>query len=171
MHPSPEHRYVLSLGHLSSPRDAASVLENARRLQTEAQAGEPQPLLLSGKHLVLLCEDDTDACAVLFRRAAGELGAHVAHIRPSASGLATPPEVQRTARMLGRLYDAVECQGMATALVRQLRRDAGVPVYDGIASREHPSAELAESLGAGGSPADRRRFVLQAALLQTIANL
>ena len=171
MHALPEHRDVLSLGHLSSPRDVASVLDNARRLQRQAQAGETHPLLLRGKHLGLLCEDDTDACATLFCRAALELGAHVAHIRPSASGLATPPDVQRTARILGRLYDAVECQGMPTALVRQLRRDAGVPVYDGIASREHPSAGLADSLGAGGSPADKRRFVLQAALLQTIANL
>ena len=173
MHPTLSHHGVLAFDPLA-PRDVSFVLDNARALQLAAEAGELRALL-RGRKLGLLCEADCEAdCdgdAALFRRAAVELGAHVAHIRPSLTELSTAQEVQHTARMLGRLYDAVECQGMATALVRQLRRDAGVPVYDGIASREHPSAELAESLGAGGSPADRRRFVLQAALLQTIANL
>lgn len=151
-----------------SPRDVTAVLANARTLQRAAEAGTTQPLL-RGKNLGLLCEADDDGDAALFRRAAVELGAHVAHIRPSLSELSTPQEVQHTARMLGRLYDAVECQGMAPALVQQVGNDAGVPVYDGIASQDHPTAKLAELLGRDTSPADNRRFVLQAVLLTTIA--
>jgi len=151
-----------------SPRDVTAVLANARTLQRAAEAGKTQPLL-RGKNLGLLCEADGDADAALFRRAAVELGAHVAHIRPSLSELSTPQEVQHTARMLGRLYDAVECQGMAPALVQQVGADAGVPVYDGIASQDHPTAKLAELLGGDTSPADNRRFVLQAVLLSAIA--
>ena len=169
MHPLPQQRSVLSLDPLSSPRNLALVLDNARQLQSAAQAGASHPLL-RGKKLGLLCEDAADPCATLFRLAAVELGAHVAHIQPSLSGFATPQNVQHTARMLGRLYDAVECQGMAATLVRQVRRDAGVPVYDGIASGNHPTAGLAEQLGDGSSAADKRRFVLQAALLQTITD-
>ena len=127
-----------------------------------------QPLL-RGKNLGLLCEADDDGDAALFRRAAVELGAHVAHIRPSLSELSTPQEVQHTARMLGRLYDAVECQGMAPALVQQVGNDAGVPVYDGIASQDHPTARLAALLDGDAAPADNRRFVLQAVLLSTLA--
>ncbi len=170
MHLLPEHRGVLSLDHLSSPRDMALVLDNARRLQRMARAGDIQPLL-RGKKLGLLCEDDTEPQATLFRRAAVQLGAHVAHIRPSLAGLRTPEDVQHTAHMLGRLYDALECQGMASAVVRQLRRAAGIPVYDGIASPDHPTAALAGSLADDGPAADCRCFVLQAALLQTTANL
>lgn len=151
-----------------SPRVVSAVLANARTLQRAAQAGATQPLL-RGKNLGLLCEADNDVDATLFRRATVDLGAHVAHIRPSLSELSTPQEVQHTARMLGRLYDAVECQGMASALVQQIGRDAGVPVYDGIASSGHPTATLAELLGGDASPADSRRFVLQAVLLNTIA--
>lgn len=166
----PEHRSVLSLDHLSSPRDVSSVLDNARRLQKAAEAGEI-PALLRGKRLGLLCEDDTGASATLFRGAATELGAHVAHLRPSLSGLATPQDVQHTAHMLGRLYDAVECQGLDKALVSQLRRAAGIPVYDGLTLQDHPTAGLARLLDHGATAPDQRRFVLQAALLQTIANL
>ena len=151
-----------------SPRDVTAVLASARTLQRAAGAGKVQPLL-RGKNLGLLCDANEDGDAALFRRAAVELGAHVAHIRPSLSELSTPQEVQHTARLLGRLYDAVECQGMAPALVQQVGSDAGVPVYDGIASRNHPTAHLAELLDGDASPADNRRFVLQAVLLNTIA--
>ncbi len=165
-----EPRSVLSLDHLSSRRDLASVLAGAGRLQRAAtDAGGVLPLL-RGKKLGLLCEDDTTADAQLFRRSAEELGAHVAHIRPSLSDLTTAPEVRHTANMLGRLYDAVECQDLSPALVREVRKGAGIPVYDGVGLQHHPTAILIESLDNSNSAADRRRFVLQAALLQTIAN-
>ena len=151
-----------------SPRDVNAVLACARSLQRAAQAGTTQPLL-RGKNLGLLCEND-DADAALFRRAASELGAHVAHIRPSLSDLSTTKEVQHTARMLGRLYDAVECLGLSPALVRQVGDEAGVPVYDGIASPRHATAQLARQLGGNASDADNRRFVLQAVLLNTLGH-
>ena len=166
MYPTLKHSLVAFEN--MSPRDVSAVLASARTLQRAAQAGTTQPLL-RGKNLGLLCEADDDLDAALFRRAVVELGAHVAHIRPSLSELSTPQEVQHTARMLGRLYDAVECQGMAPALVQQVGTEAGVPVYDGIASQDHPTAKLAELLGDEASPADNRRFVLQAVLLSTIA--
>src|SRR5256885_17051908 len=121
-----------------SPRDMNAVLASARSLQRAAQAGATQPLL-RGKNLGLLCEAN-DANADLFRRAASELGAHVAHIRPSLSDLSTPKEVQHTARMLGKLYDAVECQGMAPGLVRQVGDVAGGPGYRARPSPPRPPA-------------------------------
>ena len=158
-----------------APHDVAFVLDNARALQLAAQVGDARALL-RGRKFALMCEMDNDSDndndsasdAALFRRAAVELGAHVAHIRPSLTELSTPQEVLHTACMLGRLYDAVECQGMAADLVHRLGADAGVPVYDAIASQHHPTAKLDGLLG-GDSPAlDKRRFVLQAVLLSTV---
>ena len=172
MHPTLSHHGVLAFDPIA-PRDVAFVLDNARALQLAAQAGELRTLL-RGRKFGLLCEVDNDSDsdrardAALFRRAAVELGAHVAHIRPSLTDLSTPQEVQNTARMLGRLYDAVECQGMAPELVHQMGVDAGVPVYDGIASQRHPTAKLDELLGGDDSKLDKRRFVLQAVLLSTV---
>ena len=169
MHPTLSHHDVLAFDPIA-PRDVAFVLDNARSLQRAAAAGELQASL-RGRKLGLLCEvdDEDDGDAALFRRAAVELGAHVAHIRPSLTELSTRPEVQRTARMLGRLYDAIECQGMATDLVHQVGVEAGVPVYDGVASPNHPTARLVDLLDGDALKPDKRRFVLQAVLLSTIA--
>lgn len=148
-------------------RDFGAVLTHARALQRAADSGATQPLL-RGKKLGLLCDRDDAGEAALFRRAAVELGAHVAHVRPSLSEASTEQEVLNLAQLLGRLYDAVECQGMAPALVRRVGESAGVPVYDGIAAATHPTAALCSLLEGDAAPADKRRFVLQAVLVSTI---
>ena len=150
-----------------TPADLAAVLAAARTLRESGGAGSTRDAL-RGKKIGMLCETNDAPDAVLFRGAALALGAHVAHLRPSLSALSTPQEVQDTARMLGRLYDAVECQGMASGLVRQMGIDAGVPVYDGLASARHSTARLAERLEGDDTSADKRRIVLQAMLLATI---
>jgi ornithine carbamoyltransferase len=149
-----------------SPREFHATLTRARSLLRAAKAGQTQPLL-RGRNLGLLCEGD-EAEADLFCRAAAELGAHVAHIRPHLDDSSTPPDVEHTAHLLGRLYDAVECQGMTPALVQQLQAGAGVPVYDGIAASRHPSAGLAKQLAEEAGEADSRRFIVQAVLLDSL---
>ena len=152
-----------------SPRELAALVEDARSLQRAAEAGTTQPLL-RGRQLGLLCAADAgDADLALFDRAAAELGAHVAHIRPELTELTDLQQVANTAHALGRLYDALVCQGMAPALVQRLIADAGIPVYDGIASPDHPIAKAAARLGRASSAADRRRFLLQALLLKAVA--
>lgn len=167
MHPTLSHHGDLAFDPLA-PRDVSIVLDNARALQQATEAGELRTLL-RGRKLGLLCGDGGDDDALLFCRAAAELGAHVAHIRPSLTELSSPQEVSHTARMLGRLYDAVECQGMSAALVHQMGVDAGVPVFDGVASHAHPTARLANLIAGNASQLDKRCIVVQAVLLSTIS--
>jgi len=143
---------------------AEALLASARLLQ-RADAGAETESLLRGKNLGLVCESEHDADAILFREAAAALGASVSHIRPDLAppGGATGP--LRTARLLGRLYDGIECQGMAPVLVCQLAREAGVPVFDGLATCAHPSAPLARQLPGADSPERKRRLIVQAMLL------
>jgi ornithine carbamoyltransferase len=150
-----------------SPIDETAVLDQARRLQRLAAAGRVQPLL-RGKNLGLLCADDTQPQALLFRQAASELGAHVAHIGMSLSERSSTQEVDHTARMLGRLYDAVECQGLPSALVLQMAAEAGIAVYDALAGNDALLARLACQLGDEADLALSRRHALQALLLHTI---
>lgn len=166
MHPTLSYYGDLACEPLA-PRDVGIVLDNARALQGASEAGELRALL-RGRKLGLLCEADGDDEAVLFCRAAAELGAHVAHIRPSLTELSPPQEVRHTSLMLGRLYDAVECQGMSPALVHQMGVDAGVPVFDGVASQTHPTARLADLIAGEASQLDKRCIVVQAVLLSTI---
>lgn len=151
-----------------SPLNVASLLCHARILQRAALEGTTRQLL-RGKNLGLLCEAQPDEAQALFRRAAEELGAHVAVMRSSLSLASTPQEVRHTARMLGRLYEALECQGLDRVLVERIGQHAGIPVFDGAAMKGHPADRLAELLGDRTSLADNRRFVLQALLLEAIA--
>jgi ornithine carbamoyltransferase len=152
-----------------SPLDVARLLCRARILQRAVLEGSPPPLLLRGKNLAVLRETPDDEALALFRRAAEELGARVATTRSGLTVSSSPQEVQHTARMLGRLYDAVECQGIDAALARQIAQHAGIPVHEGIAMANHGTARLAELLGDRTPLADNRRFVLQALLLESIA--
>ena len=180
MHPPSEHA-PLPTPHaqppLPPPPGEAELLALALRLRQLARAGA-LPRLLRGKNIGLLCDAASPQDPAPLLRAAGELGAQVATVRwrPSsapvdtgASNGHTPHEVQHTGRMLGRLYDAVVCQGMPPALVRQLAQAAGVPVYDDIAAEAHPSARMAQALGDEAAPGDNRRFVLQAMLVDGLA--
>ena len=155
------------MGRLSDG-DSETLLKNARVLQ-RATAELQTHTLLRGKKLALLCDSEEEDDAALFKSAASDLGAHVSHIRPRLTELSKPDVLQHTARMLGRLYDGIECQGLAPALVEAVGREAGVPVYDGLASAAHPTARLASLLGGEDAPAKLRQLVLQTVLLSTLA--
>jgi len=145
---------------------AEALLASARLLQ-QAESGTDTDGLLRGKNLALVCDREEDADAILFRTAAAALGASVSHIRPDLAppGGAAGTALLRTARLLGRLYDGIECQGLASAWVHQLGHEAGVPVFDGLASAAHPTAQLGGELAGTESPERKRQLIVQAALL------
>ena len=147
--------------------DETLLLTSARRLQCFAAAGKKQ-LSLRGKNLGLLCDSGDGEDALRFRRAATDLGARVAHIRPDLSPASSDADFAETGRMLGRLYDAIECLGLDTTVVKRLAAAAKVPVYSAISSRDHPSARLVAQLGASDVFDDCHRFIIQAVLLSTL---
>lgn len=152
------------------PRDAAALLALAASLRQAASGGRLQPLL-RGKNLGLLRDPQhsPEGEGALFLQAAGELGARVAQIPASLHGGSPASEVEHTARMLGRLYDAIECQGLPEPLVHSMSQHAGVPVYDGLAGPHHPTMPLAQALGGSGPAEDNRRFVVQAVLVHALS--
>jgi ornithine carbamoyltransferase len=153
-----------------SASELVTLVESARALQSAAQAGITQPALRGKRFGLLRAADKPESDdAMLFARAAIELGAQVAHIQPCLTELSDPQDVRQTAQVLGRLYDMLVCDGMDPALVRRLKLDAGVPVYDRIASPAHSIAKAAELLDPASPGCDNRRFVLQALLLGAVA--
>ncbi len=161
-----------------SPDEANGVLANARSIRLAARSGRLQDLL-KGCRLALLTDgsdeargDGSGTQTQLFVRAATEMGAQVVVLRPGLSSASPAQEIQTAARMLGQLYDAVECQGMDQSLVQQIALYAGQPVFHGLASAQHPTALLAErltALDAGITEEDARCRVVQAVLLGTLA--
>ncbi len=54
--------------------------------------------------------------------------------------------VKDTARVLGRMYDAIEYRGFGQAIADELAAWAGVPVYNGLTDEWHPTQILADFL-------------------------
>jgi len=152
----------------SSAIDLELVLANARRLQHAIDPLQRQALL-RGKNLALMCEASESADATRFSEAALRLGAHVAYLRTGFADLRIDDVRRHTARMLGRLYQGIECQGLPADLVAELAREAGIPVYDGVATATHPFARLAQSLDDRCSLEENRQLVVQAVLVSSIA--
>jgi len=149
-----------------SAEEGKALNDNASLLRDALQAGRTQSLLRD-KFIGLLADrDDTDQ-AELFKSAAVALGARVAHIRPSLTERSDPRVVRETARMLSRLYDAIECQGQPAPLVQRLRDESKVPVFESLAAPTSVATALAERLGADRD-VEGRRFVVQVMLLSTI---
>ena len=142
------------------------VLATARNLKREAADGTTAPLL-RGKYIALLCDSPDSPDALSFQQAAQALGAQVAMIQPRQSGLLDHGDLHDAARLFGRLYDAIECQDQPASLLQALRATTDVPVYDAIASADHPLAELAGLLD-DDDAAVNHRFVLQAMLVVSI---
>lgn len=143
--------------------DADGLVASARALREAHRAQRPQAML-RGKYIALL-GTGPEAEAVLFQGAATELGARVTYVRTGLSSDSAEKEVHDVAGMLGRLYDAVECNGLPVDVVQRLADVVDVPVFERLASPAHPTARLADLLGPEIAPGENRRFVLQAALL------
>jgi ornithine carbamoyltransferase len=166
MVPPLKHRSLTEFAAMSA-QDASGLVALARELLSTSHAGMAGRVL-RGKNLAVLCDSVDADGAELFQRAASDLGAQVAHLRPSLSRFSTPQEVQHTARVLGRLYDAMECVGMPADLVHEIGVAAGVPVFEAISSSRHPTARLADQLN-GEAIEDKRCALMQAVLLGALA--
>jgi ornithine carbamoyltransferase len=78
--------------------------------------------------------------------AAYDQGAHVTFIGPGGSHMGHKESVKDTARVLGRMYDAIEYRGFGEAVADELAQWAGVPVYNGLTDEWHPTQMLADFL-------------------------
>jgi len=130
---------------LLSARSNLAMMAAAERLRAQARAGtSAQPL--RGKNLALLLGPPPSGDIATLRRAAQDLGARVAEIRftEPAKAAGERDGVLALARMLGRMYDAVDCEALASATARWIEQEAGVPVYHGMCLEEHPARVLGD---------------------------
>jgi ornithine carbamoyltransferase len=119
--------------------DLSAELKAAKRAGTEEQK-------LVGREIALIFEKDSTRTRCAFEVAAFDQGAHVTFIGPSGSHMGHKETVKDTARVLGRMYDAIEYRGFGEAIADELARWAGVPVYNGLTDEWHPTQMLADFL-------------------------
>jgi ornithine carbamoyltransferase len=101
---------------------------------------------LKGRKIALIFEKSSTRTRVGFEVAAYDQGAHVTYLGPSGTQIGTKETMKDTARVLGRLYDAIEYRGFGQDVVEVLAEHAGVPVYNGLTDEFHPTQVLADLL-------------------------
>jgi ornithine carbamoyltransferase len=139
-----KNRNLLSLAELSA-REVLFLLEMASDLKRVKANGTEHPQL-RGKNIALLFEKASTRTRCAFEVAAYDQGAHVSFIGPGDSQLGEKESIKDTARVLGRLYDAIEYRGFEQSTVQALAQWSGVPVYNGLTNQFHPTQILADYL-------------------------
>lgn len=128
-----------------TPRQIRYLLDLSRDLKRAKYAGTEQPRL-TGKNIALIFEKTSTRTRCAFEVAAHDQGAHVTYIDPTGSQIGHKESMKDTARVLGRMYDAIEYRGFGQAIVEELAQYAGVPVYNGLTDEFHPTQMLADVL-------------------------
>ncbi|MDC2825200.1 ornithine carbamoyltransferase [Rodentibacter pneumotropicus] len=139
-----KHRHLLSLVN-HTEREIRFLLDLARDLKRAKYAGIEQPRL-TGKNIALIFEKTSTRTRCAFEVAAYDQGAHVTYIDPVSSQIGHKESMKDTARVLGRMYDAIEYRGFKQSVVNELAQYSGVPVFNGLTDEFHPTQMLADVL-------------------------
>src|SRR5690349_22912904 len=121
------------------------LIDLAAELKAAKYEGREERKLV-GKEIALIFEKDSTRTRCAFEVAAYDQGAHVTFIGPSGSHMGHKETVKDTARVLGRMYDAIEYRGFGESVADELAQWAGVPVYNGLTDEWHPTQILADFL-------------------------
>ncbi|BCL23601.1 ornithine carbamoyltransferase [Streptomyces tuirus] len=111
-----------------------------------AKKGGTEPRYLQGRNIALIFEKTSTRTRCAFEVAAVDQGASTTYLDPSGSQVGHKESVKDTARVLGRMYDAIEYRGDSQEKVEELAAHAGVPVYNGLTDGWHPTQMLADVL-------------------------
>ncbi len=128
-----------------TPQEIEFLLKLSADLKAAKYAGTEQPRL-QGKNIALIFEKDSTRTRVSFEVAAHDQGAKVTYLGPTGNHMGHKESVKDTARVLGRVYDAIEYRGFAQEIVNELAEYSGVPVYNGLTDDFHPTQILADFL-------------------------
>jgi ornithine carbamoyltransferase len=123
-----EFRYLL---------DLARDLKRAKYARTEQKH-------LADKEICLIFEKTSTRTRCAFEVACYDQGAHVTYLDPAGSQIGHKESFKDTARVLGRMYDAIEYRGASQTGVAELAHWAGVPVFNGLTAEYHPTQMLAD---------------------------
>jgi len=97
---------------------------------------------LEGKNIVLIFEKTSTRTRCAFEVGAFDEGAKVTFL--SNSQIGKKESIEDTAKVLGRFYDGIEFRGFKQKTVEILAKHAGVPIWNGLTDKYHPTQILAD---------------------------
>ena len=135
------HRNFLKLLDFT-PREIQHLIDLSIELK-KAKIGGYEQQTLKNKNIALLFEKDSTRTRCAFEVAAYDQGANVTYIG-GGSQMGHKESVKDTARVLGRFYDGIEFRGFSQEAVEELGKYSGVPVWNGLTDKWHPTQILAD---------------------------
>lgn len=126
-----------------SPKEFRFLLDLARDLK-RAKYARTEQKHLQGKEICLIFEKTSTRTRCAFEVACYDQGANVTYLDPAGSQIGHKESFKDTARVLGRMFDALEYRGSSQCGIEQLAAYAGVPVYNGLTDEYHPTQMLAD---------------------------
>ncbi|HHA4057716.1 TPA: ornithine carbamoyltransferase [Neisseria gonorrhoeae] len=139
-----KNRHFLKLLDFT-PEEITAYLDLAAELKDAKKAGR-EIQRMKGKNIALIFEKTSTRTRCAFEVAARDQGADATYLEPSASQIGHKESIKDTARVLGRMYNAIEYRGFAQETVEELAKYAGVPVFNGLTNEFHPTQMLADAL-------------------------
>ncbi len=137
-----KNRHFLTLLDFT-PEEITYLLDLSDDLKAKKKAGIPHRLC-EGKNIALIFEKTSTRTRCAFEVAAADLGMHPTYLDPSGSQIGKKESIADTARVLGRMYDAIEYRGYGQEIVNDLAKYGGVPVFNGLTNEFHPTQILAD---------------------------
>lgn len=112
-------------------------LKHQKKTQTEIQK-------LHRKNIVLIFENTSTRTRCAFEVAAFDQGACVTCLTPNISQIGYKESIKDTAKILGRMYHGIQYRGYHQDIVEIFAKYSGVPVWNGLTAKFHPTQLLAD---------------------------
>ena len=126
-----------------TPEEILQILDYALLVKKQARANEIHQRFL-GKTIALIFEKRSTRTRSSFETAFGEEGGHPVFMSTDDIQLGGKESVKDTARVLGRMFSAIEFRGYKQKHVEELAKYSGVPVINGLTDEFHPTQALAD---------------------------
>jgi len=126
-----------------TPEEVREVLDLSHKVKKERKGGK---LLqrFQGRTIALLFEKRSTRTRCAFETAFGEEGGHPVFLSTADIHLGVKETLEDTARVLGKMFDAIQFRGFKQSTVETLAKWSGVPVYNGLTDDWHPTQVLAD---------------------------
>lgn len=99
---------------------------------------------LKNKNIVLIFEKTSTRTRCAFEIACFDQGANVTFLDSISSQIGMKESIKDTARVLSKMYDAIEYRGFEQCKIEELARYSQVPVINGLTNEFHPIQMLAD---------------------------
>ena len=126
-----------------TPNEINTLLDLAIQVKTESHKGEIHQRFL-GKTIALIFEKRSTRTRSSFETAFAEEGGHPVFMSTDDIQLGAKESVKDTARVLGRMFSAIEFRGFKQSHVEELAEYSGIPVINGLTDEFHPTQALAD---------------------------